>query len=374
LLTRWDIGQTGSKFVNRPVIDLSLPNDYVYIADFPQLDEGYADMWVLCSPMDARAFRNYEPFLLESLGNKNGFRQKFCETGWPRSRPISLFERILLSSYADRYYRFLLAIVSSIESLVGSGRLQRHMSRYRDGLELKYRKPVLKAEGDLVEDTSNLRTYKSHESINMHAILKFFMLKKFGSERIRMLSGGDFECSNRGVSIINPAEYHLISFDKGIVYAGKTGNIAGADRSQWLPVSVSKVKTFDELRVSIKEITRVFGPEAVIVVSSSERRHYSCRDWAYFNALLKYISWSKLGFVALEATSRGLYFAGFPDLHLYRGGLCNISLSNFAGTSGFIDDLFSVSYGSLSCIKSRLDLMKVELVGLSPVHSSLFEQ
>ena len=59
LSTRWDIGCSGGKEVNQLLYDSSLSNDYFYLAYFPYVDEGYADMWFFSSYKYLKKFENY---------------------------------------------------------------------------------------------------------------------------------------------------------------------------------------------------------------------------------------------------------------------------------------------------------------------------
>lgn len=93
LFARWDMG-CGTGRCELPVLDSSLPVDYVYLADAGDIDEGYSDSWFVLSGNDVRRLLSMGESLQHFIRNpefeyycvKRSLRNKFFGRGeyWMR--------------------------------------------------------------------------------------------------------------------------------------------------------------------------------------------------------------------------------------------------------------------------------------------------
>lgn len=208
--TRWDIGCSGGKEVNQLIFDSSLNTDYLYLAYFPYVDEGYADMWYWGKYKYLKKFEVYKEYFLNVISDQNSFFDDFTKNGWKMSLPVNLkrtkvelYKKLVLTKILKlfpfelfkRIFPFL------FNKLIGL------KSRLVNFIEF----PVITGENSLLLNTNLRTTYGIPESLNIHGILKSFIFDNNLRESTRFLDIKDFENLPNG-QMINPVEFCYVIY------------------------------------------------------------------------------------------------------------------------------------------------------------------
>lgn len=390
LMTRWDLGQTGSKQVNQMVVDLALPREYLYFANFPEVDEGYADMWIL-SPVElAYLFCNIDQFALECLCGKNSYLDLFTKKGWPRSKNFNQIESIYAHPITQRAHALILKTMKYITrkfngyTLMHRG-IQKILSRPLRFLEL----PLITAENSYIDsNASHERIFPSYQALNIHALLKFFILTKGLRKMTRFLAYDDFDTSSKSGQLIHPQAFVLFIwadvFDSKVlqrVVAESPLPIAAIYLLNELQVSEVSCKDSNELVIhhlnsaSVKDCDRLkCAIDAALLKSwnglpflilPSLDKYLACADWFYLNALLKYIVWSDTGYVGMGDVQAGKPQIEFPDIELVRGKEA-FSFLRGLGSLLEIRAMLGQSSVGLEELTLRAELMGLEFPNIVP--------
>lgn len=386
LITRWDLGQTGSSQVNQLVADAALPEDYLYLSYFSEVDEGYADMWMLAPWADACRFGRFDAFVLDSLAGRNRYLELFSGGRWPRAHTKPRFEAWRWRPIGQRVFALGSRVVNSLQGQVQGDKLAHRIIRrtlrpFRSILS----RPPITAESSCVPD-SKIRppAFPQWQSLNIHALLKFFILSKGLRDRTRFLSQDDFDLSAQSGQLINPKPIVLIvrDDDTGIVrlkaesplpfYAiyqidgtNVRQHVSDAARG-WLvrTLPTSHRSPRDLLACAINtELLRQQGSVPVLIMPSVDR-YLRCNDWFYMNALTKYITWADIEYVGLINKASGNPSLDFPDIELVRGSGA-FSLHLAAGTLEGLSAFVNVAEYDLEEIEFRVDKMRLEFPAVS---------
>jgi hypothetical protein len=211
--SRWDQGLTGSGSVNTLVHDPSLPAEYMYMAYYSEVDEGYADMWFVAPPDMAQYFSEYDQFVLNCLSGENGYIEKFTKTGWP----LSISKENVSGAFLIRA-KSLLARFPRIRLVNLAARLGDFAKHKAIGLTQKIERFVQRPEmtGENVIDCNNgvgEVVWPVYQALNNHAMLKYFVLQSGLRSNVRFLSPGDFDSpSGRACTLINPVQFPLVVY------------------------------------------------------------------------------------------------------------------------------------------------------------------
>ncbi|WP_421856354.1 hypothetical protein [Marinomonas sp.] len=210
LSTRWDIGCSGGKEVNSLIFDPSLSNDYLYLAYFPYVDEGYADMWFWGAYKHIKKFENYKDHFLNTLGGNNLYLDDFTKKGWMLSLP--------LKKNSTRFSQYKKNILSKILSKTQFNLIKEKIpfiSNKIEGMNMRIRNvleaPVITAENSLLINEKTEAVYPIEQSLNIHAILKYFIFENNLREETRFLDINDFENFSNGY-MINPIDFCYIIY------------------------------------------------------------------------------------------------------------------------------------------------------------------
>ncbi|MBL4900966.1 MAG: hypothetical protein JKX76_15265 [Colwellia sp.] len=210
LSTRWDIGCSGSLAVNSLNFDTSLSPDYLYLAYFSEVDEGYADMWFLGSYQNIKKFEAYENHLLESISDKNSYFDDFTNNGWTlaiakdkvyefvKRYKIAILNKILIKVPFNLFKRLLPFIKNKIIGLE---------QRIKNNIEL----PFLSGENSLLKDSKTSVLFPDYQALNIHAILKSFILDNGLREKTRFLDVNDFVKTHNG-QMINSLDFAYVIY------------------------------------------------------------------------------------------------------------------------------------------------------------------
>lgn len=214
IATRWDQGCTGSRSVNQIVHDPSLPTNYLYMAYYSEIDEGYADMWFVAPVNIARRFAKYDEFLLACLAGKNRYLDHFSKTGWPVA---------LTRDESKRRFKFYLNLLikkSPVSKFVAlASKLGAYPARKAQGLAGRLKRftelPEASGENALDFEAGNYgRTWPAYQALNNHAILKYFVYENGLREQTRFLDVDDFNQSARygAGTLINPQMFAYVIY------------------------------------------------------------------------------------------------------------------------------------------------------------------
>lgn len=383
LITRWDLGQTGSSQVNQLVADAALPEEYMYLSYFSQVDEGYADMWVLAEWGLARRFGEFDAFVLDSLTGKNAYLKQFCESGWPRARVKTRYEAALSHPIGQRIHAHALRLIGIARARTSGDRLpDRVLRRLIGPMQRFLEQPLLTAENSCVQGATDVpRTFPTFMSLSIHALLKYFILSEGLRERTRFITHEDFEIAAQSGQVINPQPLVLLLWDAGeadlavkrlvessllpiaaIYHMGESVRAWAPDQSgDWAPsvLQPTSGSSRDRLSCALDAAIEEMGESMPVLIMPAVDDYLACVDWYYLNALLKYIAWSRLGYVGLGGSQAGKSSLEFPGLNIARGSGA-FSLRMAAGTTSGIRSFLNVADPELRDICDRADRMLLE--------------
>lgn len=202
LATRWDQGCSGSENVNIINYDQSLNSNYFYLSYFNEIDEGYADMWFISSLKDAKLFKDYDKYLLESLSGKNNYLDDFTKNGWPLS--------LKREKLKFRKEKLILKLVNSLLK-IQLPLITNRLNKYKTKTLAKIEMPIITGENySKLEIKSDVR-FPMYQALNNHAILKSFILEKGLRDKTRFLNTYDFENKGNGF-LINPISFAYVIY------------------------------------------------------------------------------------------------------------------------------------------------------------------
>ena len=384
LITRWDIGQSGTSQVNHLVMDSSLPDGYTYLSYFSEVDEGYADMWIVAPWQTARKFSSFDQFVLDCVSGKNEFLQEFCKTGWPRSYKRHYLEKIRWNSYGALVVSKIAKILgdSGAKSLKGNFLTKIKRRIFAPLLRYIERPPVTAENSYIPESIGAPQKYPEFLSLNIHAFLKYFMLSMGIRENIRFLTAEDFEVTEGCGQIINPQGFALLVWssheDEDAVKKMLGSNVLsitvlvqmGDDLKIWSRVEsheweVQKVfekikQPHERLLFALRAVSKLLSEASPLLIVPSLSRYESCRDWFCLNALFKYVSWKRVGYVGFVDGLSGKPSLEFPGLHLTKGDGA-FSLEMAVGTPEGIRSYLEVTNEGLSGVCRRVNQMMLEV-------------
>lgn len=394
LIARWDLGQTGSSQVNRLVADASLPENYMYMSYFSGVDEGYADMWIVAPWQLARRFRVLDTFVLDCLAGRNLYLELFTRAGWLRSRNMTRLENMLLHPIGQRIRSLVLKSIQCMQHKSDSYAFMQRvvrklLSRPKHFLEL----PPITAENSCVPgNTRNERIFPDYLALNIHALLKFFILSEGLREQTRFLTHEDFELSSQSGQLIQPQPSLLFLWADGkancqtlwrlmdesplpiaAVYLMSKTQVLEAtldDHGEVVLNTLNPVSeaALDQLICALDAAAgRPWGCLPLMILPSAAQ-YLACTDWFYLNALLKYIAWSGIGYVGMDNEQGGKQYLEFPDMELVRGKGA-FSLRKAAGTLSGIRPFLDRAGASLEELISRAECMALEFPCIVPGRS-----
>ncbi|NLR75022.1 hypothetical protein [Leeia aquatica] len=379
LITRWDLGQTGSSQVNRLVFDSALPHDYIYMSHFSEVDEGYADMWITAPWRDALLFAEFDRFVLDSLSGANPYLEQFCEKGWPLARIKTQYENAITHPIGQRVHSKLLKILRAIQVRTKANSLpNRLVRRAVRPLQRFMERPMLSAEVSCTPDLMNKRrVFPPYMALNIHALLKFFILGKNLREKTRFLSHDDFIIDEHLGCFINPQPLVLLVLEgesaerlsvlersplpiAKVVFLGpyQQGKPEEAD------VSARPYAPRDRILDALEEIKECLGETSPVLVLPSVECYMACTDWFYLGALIKYIAWRNPDYISLNGKGSGKVYADFPDLCMARGGGV-FNLKAVAGTAKGIHSILTHADVALVDVCAWADKMALDFLAVS---------
>lgn len=338
LITRWDLGQTGSASVNTLVMDSSLPNEYLYLSYYPEIDEGYADMWILAPWKSAMLFSDLDKFAIESLQQKNNYMIDFCERGWPKAKNKTCFDKIRTHPIGIKITTKLNDFLNKMNRLLsGNNFFIRILRKPFAMLSNIIQRPIITAENSCVLKNEKV-IFPTYLALNIHALLKYFILKKGLRNKTRFIEKDDFAKTDAIGKLIQPQRFILFlwnSKDNDIEKLKELflmtnlpiENIYLLDKNERLHFEEGVIKKelihnqvlseIDALKIAILDVKN--DKNIPILLLPSVSTFSRCQNWFYINALLKYMVWSKKEYIALSVNNAGKPFLEFPGVTLNRG-------------------------------------------------------
>ncbi len=382
LITRWDLGQTGGAQVNQLVADATLPENYLYLSYFSEVDEGYADVWVLAPWADARRFGRLDAFVIDSLAGRNRYLELFSGGGWPRARIKTRFEAWWSHPVGQRVHSLASKLVQGVQNRArGGGLPQRIVHRLTGPVHRFLSQPPVTAENSCVPGfEARPPVFPAFLALNIHALLKFFILSEGLRDRVRFLTHEDFDLTAQSGQLINPKPVVLLVHDAedtamarllaesplplAAIYQMDAGNVrqhVPNGQGGWdvtvLRAAGSAPRDFMTSALDA-ELSRGTGALPVLVMPTVEQ-YLGCTDWFYMNALAKYLAWSRTSYVGLVSSRAGKHYLDFPGLQLVRGGGA-FSLRMAAGTAEGMRAFLDVADPDLNEVSDRADRMLLE--------------
>ncbi len=389
LITRWDLGQTGSVQVNQLVADASLPEEYLYLSYFSEVDEGYADMWVLAPRQLAQRFERFDAFVLDSLAGRNRYLEMFSRTGWPRARNRTRYETCLAHPIGQRVHSTTLRLVQRLHGKLQGATLPQRVARRLLGPMKRFlEQPPLTAENSCVPYAAGQqRVFPEFMALNIHALLKFFILTEGLRDKTRFLTHEDFEIAAQSGQLLNPQSLVLLLWDAGdddealtqvlaqsplpvaVAYA-----MAGGTLREYVPnqqggwdvhvLQPASAAPRDLMACALDAAAGCTGGAHPVLVMPTAEAYLGCQDWFYTNALLKWIAWSRTEYVGLESTQGGRPTLNFPGLEMVRAGGV-FSLRKGAGTVQGLRAFVEAADSQLVAIGERASRMLLEFPSVS---------
>lgn len=382
LIARWDLGQTGSTQVNQLVADAALPEEYLYLAYFSEVDEGYADMWALAPWQLARRFGEFDTFVMDSLSGHNKYLELFSRVGWPRACNKTRYESWWSNPRGQRIRALALKLVRGLQSRSRGGALPQRIARRLSSLaQRSLSRPPVTAENSCVPDFERTpRVFPEFQALNIHALLKYFILTEGMRGKTRFLTHEDFDITVQSGQLINPQPIVLLIHEADdtavarlmaespmplvAIYQMKEAAVQeyvldrrGDCSSTKLQPATSAPR--DLIACALGAASRHSGGLLPVLLMPTVERYLGCTDWYYMSALVKYIAWSNLEYVGLECKGRGRPHIEFPELQLVRG--CGaFSLRMAAGTVSGIHAFLNVADPEIVDVCDRVDRMLLE--------------
>lgn len=347
--TRWDQGLTGSKDVNTIIADPSLSPDYFYLAYYPEVDEGYADMWFYTSVKHATVFKQYGAYIFDSLSGKNDFFDRFTETGWPLAKikePTSRVRRKIEQISIPLAYRSLDFVTRKVQE---NSKLELKLKGVRQRVEKYHKRPFFTGENSFEAIEGIHVTYPNYQALNIHAMLKSFCIDSGLRDSIRFLHIEDFENQQVG-RLINPIDFAYVIYSHSSF--SDCWEMAIGQAKDCLPKNCGKIYLIsDDSEETQRQFEQLESSEEVSLLLYSNEDNYTKRvskclkqvnaefDYVYFvhedmppvssidamylNAMLHYLNNGNEFYIKLVDTSyvdKKEEHTSFPGLVKNSGG------------------------------------------------------
>lgn len=233
LVTRWDQGCTGSKNVNNINFDSSLNKEYIYLSYYPEIDEGYADMWFVSSFEDALLFKDYDKYLKDCLAGRNEYINKFTSS-WPLS--------LKRKKEKFRKEKFIFSLIKKLNK-IKIPFFSKKLIKYELKLLNKIEMPIKTGENYLKNDFKSDVKFPVYQALNNHAILKSFFLDNNLRNKTRFLEINDFENNIKG-QVINPISFAYVIYSHSSF--SDCWEMAVSQAIECLPTNCNKIYLLSE--------------------------------------------------------------------------------------------------------------------------------
>jgi hypothetical protein len=376
LIVNWNIGQTESSVTYPLIFDSSLPNEYMYLSNSDDIDNGYPDKWIIAPWNIALYFEKYALFAYESIIGTNQYLDLRTKIGWPRSRIKMKYQIItshpILQNALKRLNQSLQNFLSRPLEGLWKSQLRRVINKITILLKKKIDKTKLSAENSFINRTNNkLLTFSAESIINAESILKYFVISHGLRERTRFLKDNDFEISLLCGKLINPQNIILIIVEDDskkietiltesplpliAVYQLKNNEVYEYVRSvnnDWRCqlIQTNSIDLKDQIICGLNEANKKISNKIPVLVIPAAEVYMKCLDWYYLNALFKYISWENCSYISLDSDKIGEKNIEFPNLRIVK----NTQYLSIQKIAGCVEGLLEVLKNTIPT-KSGLD-------------------
>jgi hypothetical protein len=203
VLTRYDIGyRIVTPEVSTIVINDVLPRDLIYSANYYGIEEGYGDQWFVFNNHNLDFFHKMFEKVVEQLVNEKYYY--YLQNDWPFSKKKNKLMRIIKDVYRNKIKKSYILNYNSNEH----GLVSKVIAYLFGKLDLV----IYSAETYPIQKTND--EYKVLEPLNIHTLIKMYVIDEGLNSRMRFLDYRDFSKIN-GYKIINqPRLTFLIFLDK----------------------------------------------------------------------------------------------------------------------------------------------------------------
>jgi hypothetical protein len=356
LIVNWNIGQTESSVTYPLIFDSSLPNEYIYLSNSDDIDNGYPDNWIIAPWNIALYFEKYALFAYESIIGTNQYIELRTKIGWPRSRYKRKYQIItshpIIQNALKRINQSLQNFLSRPLEGLWKSQLRRVINKIVILLKKNIDKPKLSAETSFINrNNKKLLTFSAESIINAESILKYFVISHGLRERTRFLKDNDFEISSLSGKLINPQNIILIIVEDDskkietiltesplpllAVYQLKNNEVYEYVRSvnnDWRCqlIQSNSIDLKDQIICGLNEANKKISNKIPVLVIPAAEVYMKCLDWYYLNALFKYISWENCSYINLESDEIGEKNIDFPNLRSVKNNQY-LSIQKIAG-------------------------------------------
>jgi hypothetical protein len=363
LISYWDLRDSGSTNPNQIIADISLPVDYLYLSYSSDVDIGYSDGWMLAPWELARLFGGFDQFTLDAFSGRNKYFELFTKIGWPRAQKNSCLVNFLANFFERSPYtiamKFVRETFRSLEgNFNGDNFIRKILRRSLRPIHLILTQPPLTAENSCLVESKHSRTvFPVYLALNIRPLLKYFILLNELRGKVRFLINEDFECASQSGQVINPQQVILIVCKRGnlplqllsqsplplaAIYQLTNGLVyeyLQDSLGNWVPTIFQPLTNTpkDQMICALSAAERRIDSSLPLLLIPSVEQYIKCVDWLYLNALIKYIVWDELDYVALDCALMGKPYSEFPDLLMVSSQ--TFSLFPSAGSIGGIRKL-----------------------------------
>lgn len=385
LMINWDMGKVESSQVCPIVADSALPPEYLYFSYSNDVEKGYYNKWVI-GPIDIiKQFRDFDEFVVDSLSGKNDYIQRFCETGWPKSRKMTPYETLIYHSRFRTFGNIVLKILSPIEekSRTANYKILRVVNRIILKIKHFFNPTLLTAENSYFRKVNSFgRTFPRSEALHLDSLTKYFVLKNGLREKTRFLSKCDFNIENQSGQLINPQHCILVLWSmsgdenecfRNLINSSPLPFFAVAHlgdkvrvwtrgvNGEWVSnTSCSQADSKgDKLFYILKFLKGIINKSIPIMFVPSDKNYLRCSDWFYLNALLKYTTFRHLAYISLDVFRHGIPSLDFPDVYISRGAGA-FSLKTCLGSVDGLLEILSSPDVDIEDFSGKINKMKIE--------------
>lgn len=342
LIGYWDLRDSGATNINQIIVDISLPADYLYLSYSPDVDIGYSDGWMLAPWGLARLFGGFDQFMLDAFVGRNKYFELFTKLGWPRARNNSSLTNFLANFFGRSLFtvanKFVRDTFRGLEGdFNGDNLFRKILRRSLRPIHLILTKPPLTAENSCLFESKYSRTvFPQCLALNTGPLLKYFILLNKFRDKVRFLTNEDFESAGLSGQIINPQQIILMVCEGGslplqllsqsplplaAIYQLTNGLVYEYSQDSlgnWVPTIFQPLTNTlkDQIVCALSAAEGRIDCSLPLLLIPSVEQYLKCVDWFYLNALMKYIIWDKLDYVAFDCALMGKPCSEFPDLHI----------------------------------------------------------
>lgn len=378
LLSYWDAGTLSDKTVQRLIIDTSLPEEFLYLHYSSDIDKGYPDRWLL-APLDiARQFGKFDNFVLDVLASQNDFLKILNQTWQPNSWDKFHHSIVWANSIKQKCQDKLLKTIKNyVELLNIDGFFPAIMRRFLRPIQRSLAQTCTTAENSCLTNSNRIKQlFPKPLKLESSTLLKYFIYAKGLRDRVRFLDEKDFENNLESGQLINPQPiiiifYSEVDVDIDIkltnlitksplplagIYQITDGFIKEyllSGNSQWKAGSINTLSGSlrNQILATLKIAENKFSTSLPALLLPTMNHYLECTNRFYLNALMKYIVWRKLDYVALNCNRMGQEAIDFPDLYMLSNEICPTlsATGTINGLHSFFDAL------SVEIIKNNIE-------------------